>query len=169
MRIFTPMQELPLAGHPVVGTWNLLAQIGVTPQIENGSIKIEHELNLGVLSVEIEFREGKPFKMTMTQAKFESSEIISDKYEIEKLAEGLGLKVSRFKCEGKPADSDCFNRNKSNCCAARSLEAMSRMPNKFKPFIGEFIWHTAQSDVTFLRLKPKRKPQKFTLIFCAGR
>ncbi len=25
LRIFTPRQELPLAGHPVVGTWNLLA------------------------------------------------------------------------------------------------------------------------------------------------
>ena len=31
LRIFTPKQELPLAGHPVVGTWNLLAQLGVTP------------------------------------------------------------------------------------------------------------------------------------------
>ena len=25
LRIFTPKQELPLAGHPVVGTWNMLA------------------------------------------------------------------------------------------------------------------------------------------------
>ena len=33
LRIFTPKQELPLAGHPVVGTWNLLANLGVTPQI----------------------------------------------------------------------------------------------------------------------------------------
>jgi len=27
LRIFTPRQELPLAGHPVVGTWNLLARL----------------------------------------------------------------------------------------------------------------------------------------------
>ncbi len=54
LRIFTPMQELPLAGHPVVGTWNLLAHLGVTPQTENGFVEIEQELKLGVLPVEIE-------------------------------------------------------------------------------------------------------------------
>ncbi len=55
LRIFTPIQELPLAGHPVVGTWNLLANLGVTPQKENGIIEIKQELKLGVLPVEIEF------------------------------------------------------------------------------------------------------------------
>lgn len=96
LRIFTPTQELPLAGHPVVGTWNLLAQLGVTPQTENGSIEIEQELKLGILPVEIEFRDKKPFQVVMTQGKFEAGEIISERNEIEKLAEGLGLKVSDF-------------------------------------------------------------------------
>jgi trans-2,3-dihydro-3-hydroxyanthranilate isomerase len=96
LRIFTPMQELPLAGHPVVGTWNLLAQLGVTPQTENGFIEIEQELKLGILPVEIEFRDKKPFQVVMTQGKFEAGEIVSDKTEIEKLAEGLGLKISDF-------------------------------------------------------------------------
>lgn len=91
LRIFTPKQELPLAGHPVVGTWNLLAQIGVTPQKDSGTIEILHELNVGVLPVEIEFRGGKPFQVIMTQDKFRAGEIISDKNEIEKLAKGLGL------------------------------------------------------------------------------
>ncbi len=96
LRIFTLMQELPLAGHPVVGTWNLLAQLGVTPQTENGFVEIEQELKLGVLPVEIEFRDKKPFQVVMTQGKFEAGEIVSDEREIEKLAEGLGLKVSDF-------------------------------------------------------------------------
>ena len=26
LRIFTPARELPFAGHPIVGTWNLLAR-----------------------------------------------------------------------------------------------------------------------------------------------
>jgi trans-2,3-dihydro-3-hydroxyanthranilate isomerase len=94
LRIFTPQQELPLAGHPVVGTWNLLAHLGVTPQIENGVIEIQQELKLGVLPVEIEFREGKPLRVTMTQGKFEAGTIISDSKEIEKLAGGLGLEIS---------------------------------------------------------------------------
>jgi hypothetical protein len=42
----------------------------VTPQTENGTVCIEQELNLGVLPVEIEFRAGKPFRVTMTQGKF---------------------------------------------------------------------------------------------------
>jgi trans-2,3-dihydro-3-hydroxyanthranilate isomerase len=94
LRIFTPTQELPLAGHPVVGTWNLLARLGITPQTENGFVEIEQELKLGVLPVEIEFRDGNPFQVVMTQGKFEAGEIISDQSEIEKLAEGLGLKIS---------------------------------------------------------------------------
>lgn len=92
LRIFTPKQELPLAGHPVVGTWNLLANLGVTPQIENGFLNIEHELNLGVLPVDVEFRNGKVHQVVMTQDKFQSGEIISDEEEISKLANGLGLK-----------------------------------------------------------------------------
>jgi trans-2,3-dihydro-3-hydroxyanthranilate isomerase len=96
LRIFTPMQELPLAGHPVVGTWNLLAQLGITPQTENGFVEIEQELKLGVLPVEIEFRDKKTFQVVMTQGKLEASEIVSDEKEIEKLAGGLGLKISDF-------------------------------------------------------------------------
>ena len=94
LRIFTPKQELPLAGHPVVGTWNLLARLGVTPQEDDGVVEIEQELNVGILPVEIEFRDGKPFQVVMTQDKFQAGEIVSDKAEIEKLAEGLGLKMS---------------------------------------------------------------------------
>src|SRR5215204_3699437 len=93
LRIFTPRQELPLAGHPVVGTWNLLAQLGVTPQKDDGIVEIEHELNVGILPVEIEFRGGKPFQVVMTQDKFQAGEIISDEREIEKLAQALGLEL----------------------------------------------------------------------------
>ncbi|NNE98714.1 MAG: PhzF family phenazine biosynthesis protein [Pyrinomonadaceae bacterium] len=91
LRIFTPKQELPLAGHPVVGTWNLLARLGVTPKEENGWISIEQELNLGVLPVEIEFSEGKPRQVVMTQGQFKSGDLISDEDEIVDLARGLGI------------------------------------------------------------------------------
>ena len=93
LRIFTPMRELPLAGHPVVGTWNLLAHRRIPPQKENGFVRIEQELNLGVLPVEIEFRNNEPFQVIMTQGRFEASEMISDEKEIGKLAESLGLQT----------------------------------------------------------------------------
>jgi trans-2,3-dihydro-3-hydroxyanthranilate isomerase len=94
LRIFTPRQELPLAGHPVVGTWNLLARLGVTPKTDDGVVEIRHELNVGVLPVEIEFRAREPFQVVMTQDKFQAGEIVSDETEIEKLAKALGLEVS---------------------------------------------------------------------------
>jgi trans-2,3-dihydro-3-hydroxyanthranilate isomerase len=31
LRIFTPVREIPFAGHPIVGTWTALAQEGVVP------------------------------------------------------------------------------------------------------------------------------------------
>lgn len=91
LRIFTPKQELPLAGHPVVGAWNLLARLGYTPQPENDWARIEHELNVGVLPVEIEFRGGEPFQVVMTQGRFEAFEQITDETEIKNLASSLGL------------------------------------------------------------------------------
>jgi len=32
LRIFTTKEELKLAGHPVIGTWFLLAELGVVPR-----------------------------------------------------------------------------------------------------------------------------------------
>jgi trans-2,3-dihydro-3-hydroxyanthranilate isomerase len=94
LRIFTPKQELPLAGHPVVGTWNLLAWLGVVPVTENGTVEIEQEVNLGVLPVEVEFKNGEPIKVTMTQSRWESSGKVTDMTGISKIATGLGLELS---------------------------------------------------------------------------
>ncbi len=126
LRIFTPTQELPLAGHPVVGTWNLLAQLGITPQKENGFVEIEQELKLGVLPVEIEFRDGKQFQVVMTQGKFEASEIVNDRSEIEKLAEGLGLKVSDFNLREDLPIQTVSTGIKALDVPLVSLEALSR-------------------------------------------
>jgi len=126
LRIFTPTQELPLAGHPVVGTWNLLAQLGITPQTGNGIIEIEQELKLGILPVEIEFRDKKPFQVVMTQGKFEAGEIVSDEREIEKLAEGLGLKVSDFDLRDDLPIQTVSTGIKALAVPVVSLEALSR-------------------------------------------
>ncbi|HEY0051275.1 MAG TPA: PhzF family phenazine biosynthesis protein [Pyrinomonadaceae bacterium] len=96
LRIFTPMRELPLAGHPVVGTWNLLATLGVVPSQAEGTVTIEQELNLGILPVDIEYRDEKPLQVTMTQGAFEAGAIISDEREISRLAQGLGLNLAEL-------------------------------------------------------------------------
>jgi trans-2,3-dihydro-3-hydroxyanthranilate isomerase len=126
LRIFTPRQELPLAGHPVVGTWNLLANIGVTAQTDDGVIEILHELNVGVLPVEIEFRGGKPFQVVMTQDKFKPGEIISDEKQIEKLAQGLGLQTSDLDLRNDLPVQVVSTGIKSLDVPVKSLDALSR-------------------------------------------
>ena len=69
LRIFTPGTELPMAGHPVVGTWNMLARLGVVapPASGTGCVTIQQEIKLGILPVDIDFADGQPVKVTMTQ------------------------------------------------------------------------------------------------------
>ncbi|MDQ3013097.1 MAG: PhzF family phenazine biosynthesis protein, partial [Acidobacteriota bacterium] len=69
LRIFTPGIELPMAGHPVVGTWAVLAQLGVVapPDSGDGVVTIHQELKVGILPVAIEFARGEPIKVVMTQ------------------------------------------------------------------------------------------------------
>src|ERR1041385_2860450 len=58
LRIFTPAREIPFAGHPIVGTWNALAQLDIVPLPEGktGWSRIHHEVGIGVLPVDIEFK-----------------------------------------------------------------------------------------------------------------
>ena len=69
LRIFTPGMELPMAGHPVVGTWNMLVRLGVVaaPASGTGRVTIQQEIKLGILPVEIDFVDNQPVKVTMTQ------------------------------------------------------------------------------------------------------
>ena len=66
LRIFTPREELRLAGHPVIGTWFLLAGLGVVPAQE-GAVHVLQQTGAGVLPVEIRFHDGRPQRVTMTQ------------------------------------------------------------------------------------------------------
>jgi len=66
LRIFTTTRELPLAGHPVIGTWFLLAKLGVVPARE-GAVHIWQQTGAGILPVEIVFKGGQPQRVTMTQ------------------------------------------------------------------------------------------------------
>ena len=93
LRIFTPAKELPFAGHPVVGTWNCLAREGVVPPPENGTgwTRIQQELGIGVLPVDIEFTDGEPTRVVMTQGKFEILSEIEDWHEQADIARALGL------------------------------------------------------------------------------
>lgn len=93
LRIFTPTREIPFAGHPVVGTWNALAREGVVPVPEGGTgwQRIHHEVGIGVLPVDIEFKDGQPVQVVMTQGKFEILDDVDDGHDQAEIARALGL------------------------------------------------------------------------------
>jgi trans-2,3-dihydro-3-hydroxyanthranilate isomerase len=93
LRIFTPGNELPFAGHPIVGTWNCLARAGVVPPPENGNgwVHLKHEVGIGVLPIDIEFKDGDPARVVMTQGKFEIRGEIDDWQDQSQIARALGL------------------------------------------------------------------------------
>ena len=95
LRIYTPVREIPFAGHPVVGTWNCLAREGIVPVPEggNGTVRIHQEVGIGILPVDIEFEAGVPVQVVMTQGKASVGDIIEDRGEQEDLARALGLRI----------------------------------------------------------------------------
>lgn len=90
LRIFTTTQELPLAGHPVIGTWFLLAELGVVPASE-GSVHILQQTGAGILPVEFTFHNGRPVRVTMTQ---KPARFTRAPFTRATLAAALGLKPS---------------------------------------------------------------------------
>ncbi len=89
LRIFTTQEELKLAGHPVVGTWFLLAELGVVPAQE-GAVRILQQTGAGVLPVEIRFKDGRPQCVTMTQTEARFKPL---KIKKAALAKALGLSL----------------------------------------------------------------------------
>ncbi len=98
LRIYTPAQEIPFAGHPVVGTWNALSREGIVPLPDggNGWTQIHHELNIGVLPVDIEFKDGCPVQVVMTQGQFKVVTEIDEGQEQADIARALGLAIEDF-------------------------------------------------------------------------
>ncbi len=67
VRIFTPINELPLAGHPVVGTHFLLASLG-RYQLQAPLTRIHQEVGVGILPVDLLCPDRRIERVRMTQA-----------------------------------------------------------------------------------------------------
>jgi trans-2,3-dihydro-3-hydroxyanthranilate isomerase len=100
LRIFTPTKELPLAGHPVVGTCFVLAQRGRVP-LEEGTNRIFQECGAGVLPVDIHVRNGKIVRVYMTQA---HPQFLQSTTSRKLVADAVGLAEDRLLPDGLPAE-----------------------------------------------------------------
>jgi trans-2,3-dihydro-3-hydroxyanthranilate isomerase len=99
LRIFTTSSELPLAGHPVVGTCFILAQRGIF-SLEEGTNRIHQECGAGVLPVDITVIDGKVDQVVMTQ----SPPRFFDEYTDRKLlADSVGLSEDQLLPDELPA------------------------------------------------------------------
>ena len=98
LRIFTTKEELKLAGHPVIGTWFLLAELGVVPAQEGG-VHVMQETGAGILPVEIRFKDGRPQRVTMTQMEASFKPM---KFKKAALAKTLGLGLKDFDAHLEP-------------------------------------------------------------------
>lgn len=67
-RYFTPAEEIPLAGHPTIATIHTLAETGRI-KLSEKLTTVSLELKAGVISVEIESKNGRPVSVTMSQMK----------------------------------------------------------------------------------------------------
>ena len=107
LRIFTTREELKLAGHPVIGTWFLLAESGVVPAQEGG-VHVTQQTGAGLLPVEIRFKDGRPQRVTMTQIEAAFRPVKVNK---KALAAALGLTTKDFdpKLEPEYVSTGIFN------------------------------------------------------------
>ncbi len=95
LRIFTPTQEIPFAGHPVLGTFFVLAKLGRLPSAGE-VVRVLYECNLGTFSVEVVMREGEVLRVVMSQPRPQFLGTVDDVTDLFEVANALGLAKSQI-------------------------------------------------------------------------
>ncbi len=90
LRIFTPTQEIPFAGHPVLGTFYVLAQLGRIA-IQEPVTHVTQECNIGLFAVELHAEQGRVVRVVMSQPKPEFLDPIQTIDEVYSVGRALGL------------------------------------------------------------------------------
>jgi len=90
LRIFTPTQEIPFAGHPVVGALYVLAHIGSVTAPEPVT-RVLYECNIGLFPVELHMRDGQVSRVVMTQPQPQFVGTVDDTEDLYKVAGSLGI------------------------------------------------------------------------------
>ena len=98
VRIFTPVKELPFAGHPVVGTHWVLAHLGRVP-LSEPLTRVVFELGVGVLPGDLHVIEGQVERVVMTQDRPTFHALLED---VGDLTSGLGLPPEAITETGLP-------------------------------------------------------------------
>ncbi|GIW12588.1 MAG: putative isomerase [Tepidiforma sp.] len=89
VRFFTPLKEIPLAGHPTIATMHALVEEGRI-DLSRGRVRVTQELSIGVLPVDIDLDEQRNVRVVMTQGKPEFGRRLDRNV----LADALGIAPS---------------------------------------------------------------------------
>lgn len=95
LRIFTPTQEIPFAGHPVLGTFYVLANLGRLT-LKGAVTKLLHECNIGLFPVEIHVRDGEVVRVIMSQPKPQFLGAVEPVQDLFEVAKALGLSKAQI-------------------------------------------------------------------------
>lgn len=68
VRIFTPKQEIPFAGHPILGTFFILGRLKRLTLTEPIT-QLFYECNIGIFPIELRVHKGEILRIVMTQPK----------------------------------------------------------------------------------------------------
>lgn len=90
VRIFTPTQEIPFAGHPVLGTFFVLATLGRLP-LREPVTRVCYECNIGTFPLELHVRDGDIRRVVMSQPKPQFLGTVDPVKDLFELAQALGL------------------------------------------------------------------------------
>lgn len=100
VRIFTPAAELPMAGHPTVGTAYVLACEGMIETSENAT-RVNFEEGVGTIPVTLNFKDGLPDWIEMQQPQPTFGTRVAD---IDAVAEMLSLEPEAITTTGLPVE-----------------------------------------------------------------
>lgn len=124
LRIFTPTAEVPLAGHPVIGAWWVLAELGAIDTSTDGPQRITQETGRGVLPVDIHVRGGRPTRVEMVQALPEFAAMVQDGAALAAALGGDGALLA-----GAPPPQVVSTAMPQLIAPMASLEALTSLPS----------------------------------------
>jgi trans-2,3-dihydro-3-hydroxyanthranilate isomerase len=93
IRIFTPTQEIPFAGHPTLGAFFVLAKLGRFT-FKEPVTRLLHECNIGLFPVELHVRKREVHRVVMSQPKPQFLGTVEPVKDLFEVANALGLSKS---------------------------------------------------------------------------
>lgn len=124
VRFFTPQTEVPLVGHPVIGTWWLLAEKQLVSLPASGPAEVTQETGAGVLPVNLDLKDGRPVRVVMTQTLPEFGDTVTDVGKLGKALGGDGRTVKKT-----PAPQVVSTALPQLMVPIRSIDALRSLPS----------------------------------------